>query len=170
MHLHRQLGLNPFLNKAASASTSLPPSIPMRNTARGNHYAHVRVDTQDCNKTLKISILQKQQGQQHPSNPGAVTAREGDEDRKRETWFTNNENNNDINLQKEDSKITMNRFCDAMFSAMNEVGRYLRLQIAQSSFAAFTNAAYLSPYCFYCYARRFTFTSEVIFLNRRSSK
>lgn len=140
MHLRRQLGLNPFPNEAATTSTSLPPLIPIRNPARETHYAHSQVDTQDCNPTLKVIVSQRQQGQQRPSNAGAATASNRGEDRDTEACLTNHENVADI---KEISNTTMCSLCGAMYSAMNEVGRYPRLRIAIPSLAAVANAIYL---------------------------
>ncbi|KAL7913451.1 hypothetical protein GGI35DRAFT_437452 [Trichoderma velutinum] len=85
MYLHRQFGLSPLPSEAASTSTSLPPPIPMRYPARETNHAHIQVNIQDRNLTMRIITSQKHQEQQHLRNVGAVTASNGDEGRKRET-------------------------------------------------------------------------------------
>lgn len=81
MHLRRQLGLSSLPNEAASTLTSLPLAITLCNPVRGIHYAHIQVDTHDCNTPLRIIVSQKQQGQQQASNADTVTASDRGEDR-----------------------------------------------------------------------------------------
>ncbi|KAL6823067.1 hypothetical protein J3E69DRAFT_306354 [Trichoderma sp. SZMC 28015] len=140
MHLRRQISLNPFPDEAATTSTSLPPPIPIRNPARETHYAHSQLDTQDCITPLKVIVSQRQQGQHRPSNAGAVTASDRGEDRDTETFLTNHENAADI---KENSNTTTCSLCEAMYSAMDEMGRYPRPRIAIPSLATVANAVYL---------------------------